>query len=217
MLRPTATDVARFLGTRHTGVHRVACRTRLTDRELVWAWASAYSGKWGGYPSLEKLIKKLKSESMQKSSFPCLCYILRAIRAGRCRKRRYAEHIFIHIGLYSIMHHFVVKFSTFSSPQAARGHWPPNQNPADVPGFGGPGNMWTWALPFAATLWMRWVDLCDSSDAAYGYHFCSNLLVLPITLFSGECIFFLLCLRRGGGRGLSDTAIRPSHSHGAAA
>jgi len=31
------------------------------------------------------------------------------------------------------MHHFVVKFSKFSSPQAARGIDPPNQNPADVP------------------------------------------------------------------------------------
>ena len=30
---------------------------------------------------------------------------------------------------------FVVKFSQFSSPQAARGHWPPNQNPADVPAW----------------------------------------------------------------------------------
>ena len=28
----------------------------------------------------------------------------------------------------------VVKFSKFSSPQAARGHWPPNQNPADPTG-----------------------------------------------------------------------------------
>ena len=43
--------------------------------------------------------------------------------AGRCRERRYADHIFIQI--YSRMHHFVVKFSTFSSPQAARGHRPP--------------------------------------------------------------------------------------------
>jgi len=31
------------------------------------------------------------------------------------------------------MHHFVVKYSKFSSPQAARGLWPPNPNPADVP------------------------------------------------------------------------------------
>jgi len=37
-------------------------------------------------------------------------YILRrAIRAGSCRERRYADHIFIQ--LYFRMHHFVVKFS----------------------------------------------------------------------------------------------------------
>ena len=80
-----------------------------------------------------KMDEKLKSENMQKkSSFLCLCCILRAIRTGRCRERRYADHIFIQI--YFKMHHFVVKFSKFSSPQATRGHWRPNQNPADVPG-----------------------------------------------------------------------------------
>jgi len=30
------------------------------------------------------------------------------------------------------MHHFVVKFSKFSSPQAAKGHWSLNQNPANA-------------------------------------------------------------------------------------
>ena len=58
--------------------------------------------------------------------------ILRAIGAGRCRERRYADHTFIQI--YFRMHHFVVKFSKFSSPQAVRGHQPPNQNPADPSG-----------------------------------------------------------------------------------
>jgi len=29
----------------------------------------------------------------KKNSFLCLYYILRAIRAGRCRERRYADHI----------------------------------------------------------------------------------------------------------------------------
>jgi len=53
--------------------------------------------------------EKLKSENMQKSSFLCLYYILRAIGAGRCRERRYADHIFIQI--YFRMHHFVFKFS----------------------------------------------------------------------------------------------------------
>ena len=67
-----------------------------------------------------KMDEKLKSENMQKkSSFLCLCYILKAIRAGRCRERRYADHIFIQI--YFTMHNIVLKFSKFSSPQAARG------------------------------------------------------------------------------------------------
>jgi len=73
-----------------------------------------------------KMDEKLKSENMQhakKSSFLYLWYILRAIRAGRCRERRYADHIFIQI--HFRMHHFVVKFSKLSSPQAARGHWHP--------------------------------------------------------------------------------------------
>jgi len=57
-----------------------------------------------------KMDEKLKSENTQKkSSFLCLCYILRATRAGRCREWRYADHIFIQI--YFRMHHFVVKFS----------------------------------------------------------------------------------------------------------
>jgi len=60
--------------------------------------------------------EKLQSENMQNS----FLNILRAIRAGRCRERRYADHIFIQI--YFRMHHFVVTFSKFSSSQAARGH-----------------------------------------------------------------------------------------------
>jgi len=87
-------------------------------------------------PPLEKGWK-LNSENVQKSGFLRLCYILRAIRAGRCRERRYADHIFNQT--YFRMHHFVVKFSKFSSPQAARGHLPPNQNPAHWRRQGGPG------------------------------------------------------------------------------
>jgi len=42
--------------------------------------------------------EKLKSKNMQQRAvFLCLCYILRAIRAGRCRERRYAGHIFMQI------------------------------------------------------------------------------------------------------------------------
>jgi len=62
--------------------------------------------------------EKLKSENMQKRAvFYVYVIIVRAIRAGRCRERRFADHIFIQT--YFRMHHFVVKFS---SPQEARGH-----------------------------------------------------------------------------------------------
>ena len=75
----------------------------------------------GSADSPGKMDEKLKSGNMQKkSSFPRSCYILRIIMAGRCRERRYGDHIFIQI--YFRMHDFVVKFSNFSSPPAARGH-----------------------------------------------------------------------------------------------
>ena len=80
---------------------------------------------------LEKWMKIKRRKHAKNSSFLCLCYISRAVRAGRCRERRYADHIFIQI--YFRMHYFVDKFSKFSSPQAASGHRPPSQNPADVP------------------------------------------------------------------------------------
>jgi len=79
-------------------------------------------------------LEKLKSENMQKRAvFYVYCYILRAIRAGRCRERRYADHIFIQI--YFRMHHSVVKFSKFHHFRRQGSIDPPNQNPADVPGF----------------------------------------------------------------------------------
>ena len=75
-----------------------------------------------------KVDEKLKSENMQKKSTflngrvvgSIIELIIVYVRAGRCRERRYADHIFIQI--YFSMHHFVVKFSKFSSLQAARGH-----------------------------------------------------------------------------------------------
>ena len=83
-------------------------------------WAPAHRGKWGQLTPPWKMDEKLKSENIQKGTVFYVCYILRAIRAGRCRERRYADHIFIQI--YFRKHNFVVKFSNFSSPQAARGH-----------------------------------------------------------------------------------------------
>ena len=89
-------------------------------------WASAHRSKWGQPTPPGKIDEKLKSENMQKkSSFLRLCYILRAIRAGRCRERCYADHIFIQI--YFRMHHFIVKFSKCSSPQPAGGIDPPTK------------------------------------------------------------------------------------------
>jgi len=82
-------------------------------------WASAHRANGVSWPPWKNGWKITKRKHAKKSTFPCLRYILRAIREGRCRERRYADHIFIQI--YFRMHHFVVKFSKFSSPQAARG------------------------------------------------------------------------------------------------
>ena len=64
-------------------------------------WASAHRGKWGQLTPLENGWKIKKRKHAKKSSF---LNILRAIKAGRCRERRYANHIFIQI--YFRMHHF---------------------------------------------------------------------------------------------------------------
>ena len=106
------------------------------DAMLARAWASAHRGKWGQLTPLPwKNGWKIKKRKYAKRAV-FYVYILRAIMAGRCRERRYADHIFIQIGLYFRMHHFVVKFSKFSSPGRQGGIDPPNQNPADVPGHG---------------------------------------------------------------------------------
>ena len=124
-------------GHKPLNVDRVVCRLRPTAYYAICsmtAWASAHRGKLGQLtPPWKNGWKIKKRKHAKKSSFLCLCYIFRANRAGRCREGRYAGHIFIQI--YFTMHCFVVNFSQFSSPQAARGHWPPNQNPADVPGW----------------------------------------------------------------------------------
>ena len=94
-------------------------------------------GQTGSADPPGKTDEKLKSGNMQKRAV-FYVYVIFWEQSGqadrRCRERRYADHIFIQI--YFRMHHFVVKFPKFSSPQAARGHCPPpNQNPADVPGW----------------------------------------------------------------------------------
>ena len=41
-----------------------------------WSWASAHTGKWGQLTPLEKWMKKLKSENMQKRTVLYVCVIL---------------------------------------------------------------------------------------------------------------------------------------------
>jgi len=48
-------------------------------------------------PPGKKWMKNYKAKTCKKSSILCLCYILRAIGASRCRERRYVDHIFIEI------------------------------------------------------------------------------------------------------------------------
>jgi len=62
--------------------------------------------------------EKLKSENMQKEQFSMFMLYFESNPGRQCRERRYA----IFIQIYFRMHHFVVKFSKFYSPQAARGH-----------------------------------------------------------------------------------------------
>jgi len=69
----------------------------------------------GSADPLEIWIKNYKAKTCKKSSF-----LNGGGGEGRCRERRYADHIVIQI--YFRMHHFVVTFSEFSSPQAAGGH-----------------------------------------------------------------------------------------------
>ena len=97
--------------------------TRVVPEKGPLPWASTHRGKWGQLTPVENGRKIKKRKHAKKISFLCLCYILRAIGAGRCRERCYADHIFIQINFR--MRHFVVKFSKFSSPQEARGHWLP--------------------------------------------------------------------------------------------
>ena len=64
----------------------------------------------GSADPLEKWMKNLKSENMQKRA---------VFYAGVENGAMLTTFLFIQI--YFRMHHFVVKFSKFSSPQAARG------------------------------------------------------------------------------------------------
>jgi len=52
---------------------------------IILSWASAHRGKWGQLTPWKNGWKIRKRKHAKKSSFLCLRYILRAIRAGRCR------------------------------------------------------------------------------------------------------------------------------------
>jgi len=68
-----------------------------------------------------KMDEKFKSENMQKEQFSMFMLYFESNQSRQVyRERRYADHTFIQI--YFRLHHFVVKFSKFSSPKAARVH-----------------------------------------------------------------------------------------------
>jgi len=73
----------------------------------------------GSADSPGKMDEKLKSENMQKRAVFCMVSEGKVIRV-MTGWSSYSDHIFIQI--YFRMHHFVVTFSKFSSPHAARGH-----------------------------------------------------------------------------------------------
>ena len=104
----------------------------LQQMRVASSRACAHRGKWGQLTPSKNEWKIKKRKHAKKDQFSMFMLYFESNRAGRCRERRYSHHIFIQI--YFRMHHFVVKFFKFSSPQAARRHWPPNQNPADVLG-----------------------------------------------------------------------------------
>jgi len=98
------------------------CGSGARDPKITCCHGRPHIGANGvSWPLPGKIDEKLKkTKTCKKSSFLRLCYTLWAIRAGRCRERRYTDHIFIQVGLYFRMHHFVVKLSKFSSPQTAK-------------------------------------------------------------------------------------------------
>ena len=125
---PCRVRVVEFSYNRTSLVHHACNTVKLLESELSTLLLShgrphigANGVSWSPWKNEWKIKKKTKT--CKNSSFMYLCYILRAIRAGRYKERRYAGHLYIQI--YFRMHPFVVK--------TARGHWPPNQNPADVP------------------------------------------------------------------------------------
>ena len=114
------------------------------------------------WPPWKNGWKIKKRKHAKNSAFLCLYYILRAIGAGRHRKRRYADHIFIQI--YFRMHHFSVKFSKFSSPQATTGHWPPKSKSC---GRSCPPKRHSWTSPNEGHWELLWGSLWTPPQTTY--------------------------------------------------
>jgi len=70
-------------------------RDDIVELKRLESWASAHRGKCGQLTPWKNGWKIKKRKHAKRSSFLWLYYILRAIRAGRCRERRYADDIFI--------------------------------------------------------------------------------------------------------------------------
>jgi len=66
------------------------------------------------------MYEKIKSENMQKKTAVYVIFWEQSGQAGVENGAMLTAYLFRCI--YFRMHHFVVKFSQFSSPQAARGH-----------------------------------------------------------------------------------------------
>jgi len=94
---------------------------------LYWlrSWASADRGKWGQLTPW-KMDEKLKVKTCKNSSF---LNVLRAIRAGRCRERRYADHIFNYSDILQNAPFRSQIFKIFFA-SGGKGALTPNQNPA---------------------------------------------------------------------------------------
>ena len=105
----------------------------LVGGERSRAWASARRGKWGQLTLWKNEWKTKKRKHAKRAVF--YVYVIFWEQSGQADVENGAMMTTYSFRYTSQMHHFVVKYSKFSSPQAATwGHWPTNRNPADVPG-----------------------------------------------------------------------------------
>ena len=96
-------------------------------------WASAHRDKWGQLtPTPGKNGWKIKKRKHEKRQFSGLGWGWSDTSDDWLVKLMMS--IVIIIDHYPSSWVFLFKFSKFSSPQVARGHWPPNQYPADALG-----------------------------------------------------------------------------------